>query len=142
MSDSKTLFKHCLYFTANNLARIITRLADQEFRITGLSPSHAFVLMLVNENPGIGPKELADNLQLAPSTITRFIDYLEHREFLKRKLEGKITRIFPTEIGNNLQKVITTAWKNLYQRYSEILGEEYGKSLAGMIYDTGKRLES
>ena len=57
---------NCLYFTANSLARQISRLADEEFRLTGLSPSHAFLLMLVNEKPGITQKELGLALNLAP----------------------------------------------------------------------------
>ena len=76
MTKSKSILHNCLYFTANSLSRVITRMADDEFRRTGLSPSHAFLMMLVNDNPGIGQKELCEQLHLAPSTVTRFIDAL------------------------------------------------------------------
>jgi DNA-binding MarR family transcriptional regulator len=86
---SNTILHNCLYFTANSLARVITRMADEEFRRTGLSPSHAFLMMLVNDTPGIAQKELAESLQLAPSTVTRFIDSLVHKGYLTREVEGK-----------------------------------------------------
>ena len=71
MTKSNTILHNCLYFTANSLARVITRMAEEEFRATGLSPSHAFLVMLVNDKPGIGQKELCEQLYLAPSTVTR-----------------------------------------------------------------------
>ncbi|MEE8416834.1 MAG: MarR family transcriptional regulator [Desulfobacterales bacterium] len=74
MTECKSILHNCLYFTSNSLSRVITRMAEEEFRRTGLSPSHAFLMMLVNDNPGIGQKELCEQLHLAPSTVTRFID--------------------------------------------------------------------
>jgi DNA-binding MarR family transcriptional regulator len=49
---------------------------------TGLSPSHAFLMMLATDYPGIGQKELSERLHLAPSTVTRFIDSLVHKGYL------------------------------------------------------------
>ena len=97
MTPYKSILHNCLYFTANSLARVITRMAEEEFRRTGLSPSHAFLMMLVNDNPGIGQKELCEQLHLAPSTVTRFIDSLVHRGYLARKSDGKVSRVYATE---------------------------------------------
>ena len=69
---------NCLYFTANSLARRITAMAEEAFGKVGLSPSHAFLVMLVNEQPGISQKELSRALNLAPSTVTRFVDSLNY----------------------------------------------------------------
>jgi DNA-binding MarR family transcriptional regulator len=126
------LLHHCLYFTANSLARAITRMTEEEFRITGLSPSHAFLLMLVNVTPGISQKELARQLHLTPSTVTRFIDHLAHRGYLERRAEGKNSEIYPTEKGSQLQETIGLAWRRVYQRYSELLGDETGRQLTAM----------
>ena len=132
-NKSKILLHDCLYFTANSLARVITRMAEEEFRKTGLSPSHAFLVMLVNEQPGIAQKELADKLQLAPSTVTRFVDSLEHKGYLTRQTEGKASKVFPTKEGENLQIIIDEAWKNLHQRYAKVLGLREGDALTAMI---------
>ena len=126
------LLHHCLYFTANSLARAISRMTEEEFRITGISPPHAFLLMLVNANPGISQKELAQQLHLTPSTVTRFIDHLVHRGYLARRTEGKISKIYPTAKGNQLQETIGLAWHRVYERYSELLGEAYGRQLTQM----------
>jgi DNA-binding MarR family transcriptional regulator len=100
--------------------------------MTGLSPSHAFLLMLVNATPGISQKELARQLNLTPSTVTRFIDHLAHRGYLERRAEGKISEIYPTDKGSQLQETIGLAWRRVYQRYSDLLGEALGQQLTQM----------
>ena len=140
MTKSKSILHDCLYFTANSLARVITRMAEEEFRLTGLSPSHAFLMMLVNDNPGIGQKELCEQLHLAPSTVTRFIDTLTYKGFLTRQTDGKATRVFATKDGAKLRKPIEDAWKNLHQRYARVLGLNEGDRLTEMIDDASSKL--
>ena len=140
MAKSKSILHNCLYFTANSLARVITRMADEEFRRTGLSPAHAFLMMLVNDNPGIGQKELCEQLHLAPSTITRFVDTLVYKGYLTRHAAGKASMVYATEAGENLRKPIAEAWKCLHQRYATVLGFEEGDELTAMIDDASNKL--
>lgn len=132
MSDTSSLSRHCLYFTANSLARTITRLAEEAFAPTGLSPSHAFVLMMAAETPGIGPTELAEKLALAPSTVTRFVDALAAKGLLSRTAEGRTSRLAATPAGLALLKGVEQAWKRLHTAYSKVLGPE-GDRLAADI---------
>jgi DNA-binding MarR family transcriptional regulator len=141
-ADTKEILSNCLYFTANSLSRVVTRMAEEAFRPTGLSPSHVFLLMLANENPGIGPKEMSDYLQLAPSTVTRFVDTLVSRGYLERKSEGKNVGLYPTPDGLALQPDITKAWQSFHQKYCEILGETAGDALAITIDQASKKLEN
>jgi DNA-binding MarR family transcriptional regulator len=133
MNPCQSILHHCLYFTANSLARVITRMAEEAFRTTGLSPSHAFLMMLATDHPGIGQKALSEQLQLAPSTVTRFVDALVYKGYLTRRSEGKATCVFPTEAGQALQEPIARAWKRLHHRYAEILGRQGGDELTTAI---------
>lgn len=141
MADSSTLMHNCLFFTANNLARNITRLAEEAFRPTGLSPSHAFVLMVAAESPGIGPGELAAALALAPSTVTRFVDALVARGLLTRTAEGRASRLAPTSAGLALLKGVENSWKRLHKAYTHVLGPE-GDRLAADIDAACRKLDS
>jgi MarR family transcriptional regulator, organic hydroperoxide resistance regulator len=122
MARSCELMHGCLYFTAASLSRLITRLAEESFRPTGLSPSHAFVLMTASEDPGVGPGELAERLALAPSTVTRLVDLLVDRGLLTRTTEGRNSRLSATPAGLALLKGVEKAWKRLHMTYAEILG--------------------
>ena len=140
MKKTEELFHNCLYFTANSLARKITRMAEDCFKITGLSPSHALLLMLVNDHPGIGPKLLGDYLNLAPSTVTRFVDTLIYKGCLEKHTSGKNTFIEITAQGKELLEPIQAAWKSLYYKYSDILGEEKGQTLTAELDLASKKL--
>jgi len=140
MDAEKSILNHCLYFTANSLSRVITRMAEKEFRKTGLSPSHAFLMMLVMDDPGIGQKSLCEQLNLAPSTVTRFVDALVHRGYLTRQSEGKTVNIYPTETGSELRGEIDAAWKRLHERYAGILGLEADDELTALIDQAAEKL--
>lgn len=140
--STKHLLHTCLYFTANSLARKVSRMAEEEFRPTGLSPSLAFLLMLVNEEPGITQKELASHLNLAPSTVTRFVDTLSSRRgLIERRTQGKSAGIYPTDKGKEMQDLIAQCWQSLYHRYSQILGEQSGCELTGLIDRASQKIE-
>ena len=142
MGTEKAILHECLYFTANSLSRIITRMAEEEFRKTGLSPSHAFLMMLAMDEPGIGQKALCEQLNLAPSTVTRFVDALVQKGYLTRQTAGKTASIYPTEQGNALREDIDAAWKSLHMRYAAVLGLEDGDELTALIDKAAEKLGS
>jgi DNA-binding MarR family transcriptional regulator len=140
MTHQHSKYCHCLYYSANALARILTKMAEEEFAITGLAPSYAFLLMAANDKPGIQPKEISAQMQLTASTVTRLIEKMEHRGFLERKPAGKFTKVFPTAKSKKLDKKIHAAWMSLYQRYSDLLGEKLGKQLTTEAYKASQKL--
>ena len=109
-------------------------MAEEEFRYTGLSPSHAFLVMVVNERPGITQKELSEALNLAPSTVARLVDSLQLKQgAVERRTVGKSARIYPTEKGKEMQDLIAKCWNSLFQRYTEILGEKTARTLTRAV---------
>ncbi|WML47003.1 MarR family winged helix-turn-helix transcriptional regulator [Neobacillus sp. PS3-34] len=134
-------FCQCLYFTANHLARLMNKMAEEEFAQIGLSPTYAFLLMAVKDRPGITQSELSNTLHIAPSTTTRFVDKLEVKKLVERKNEGKLTLVFLTEKGIGIQAEIKECWKNLSKRYSDILGPEAAKELTNQTYLAAVELE-
>jgi DNA-binding MarR family transcriptional regulator len=116
-------------------------MAEEEFASIGLSPTYAFLLMIVKEKPGITLKELCEKLHIAPSTGTRFVDKLIVKGLVERKTEGKLALMFPTEKGLALNQEIRRCWSNLYTRYSMILGKEEGDELTRMLDIVSAKLE-
>ncbi|PLX14009.1 MAG: MarR family transcriptional regulator [Marinilabiliales bacterium] len=141
MKDKEKDFSGCLHFSTNALSRILTKMADEEFAISGLSSSYGFLLMLVNEESGIRPKEISEKLFLNQSTVTRLVDKMEARGFLRRKVIGRNTSIKITKKGEEKIPLIEEAWENLKERYSKALGRKESNTLASAIYMSTQLME-
>lgn len=131
----------CLFFTTNRLSRAITRMAEEEFAPTGLTPMYGYLVRLVNGSPGTTQKELAEKLHITASTLTRFIDKLEGKQLVERKVQGKTVLVYPTEKGRALEPAIRQASKSLNQRYTAILGREAADELSSMLEESSAQLE-
>lgn len=127
----------CLFFSTAKLSRALGKIADEAFLKTGLSPSHAILLYLVNQKEGMMQKEIGDALHLTPSTITRLVEKLERKNLVTKKTEGKQAYLSTTPEGLVLQKEIINSWEQLHQEYEGILTEE---ETAQFIAISGKLL--
>lgn len=97
--------------------------------------------MVVNETPGITQKALGKALHVTPSTIKRFIEKLAFKGLVTNRTEGKTVRIELTPAGQEKMSAIQQSLKNLFNRYSDILGNEDRKKMTSLLYEHGKKLE-
>ncbi|MBD2870318.1 MarR family winged helix-turn-helix transcriptional regulator [Paenibacillus arenilitoris] len=132
---------NCMYFTANRLSRAITRMADEAFATTGLTPAYGYLIRLVVGKPGITQKELSEKLYITPSTLTRFIDKLEGKRLVERKVQGKTVLVYPTGQGIELVPALRQASKKLKEAYVAVLGEDMAEKLTLDLETTSERLE-
>jgi DNA-binding MarR family transcriptional regulator len=142
MSVNHSKYCDCLYYSCNALSRVLTKMADEAFSTTGLSSSYAFLLMIVNDKPGVQPKEISEQMQLTPSTVTRLVERMEFRGYLTRTQVGRSTEVYPTQLSQELNPTIKTAWKSLFERYSNLIGKEESQALTAKINDANVRLSS
>ena len=121
------MFERCLYFNTQNLARTVERLWTEEFKQYGLSPAHAYLLRLVLAEPGLLQRDIAQQLGLSKSTVTRFIDSLAERGYVSRKYsnsDGRESVIYPERKALALHKQLEASGTKLYKRMLAALGEE------------------
>jgi DNA-binding MarR family transcriptional regulator len=142
MPEKQSPYCQCLHYSANALARVITKMADDAFTVTGLPPSYAFLIMSVNKNPGIHVGELSELMMLTPSTVTRLIEKMEQKQLLRRMTEGRSTLVFPTKASVELDPVIKQAWLALYNNYIRILGEAEAAELTQKVYNAALLLNN
>lgn len=138
------MFERCLYFNVNALARTVNRMWEEAFKELGLSPAHAYLLRLVLAEPGVSHKTLSAELRLEKSTITRFIDTLEEKGYLKRSKLGAIDhreqRVFPTEKARRIKTTLEKTGDTLYQRMCSTFGESELKSLVLRLREATRNL--
>lgn len=130
---SKKLLDCCLYFTLNKFTRRFNAMTEEIFKKTGLAPNYAFAIMQIEDKPGVTSSELAKMLSLSPSTITRFIDKLIVKGLCKREIQGKNSYLYLTGKGKKLMEAIEVSWKELYEEYVQIIGEEEAIELTAQM---------
>ncbi len=106
------------------MARKVEKLALESWKPVDLSPSHAYLLLMVLEKPGTQPGCIANHLQLSPSTVTRLIEKLEERKLVTRTTEGKQTNVYPSDAAIALLPLLTKCLNHFYNNYSTILGRD------------------
>lgn len=141
VQDCNSPLECCLYFTANSLSRYINELAEEAFASTGLAPSYSYLMMLVTDKPGQSQNELSHQMNLKPSTMTRFVEKLKQRELVYTSQEGRTVYVHPTEKGKEFRPLIDQALKRLYDMYCKILGEDFAVKLTADIHSANLKLE-
>jgi len=133
------MFERCLYFNLNALTRAVNQRWETAYQAVGLSPAHAYLMRLVLSTPGITQKQLAAELRLSPSTITRFIDALVTRGLLQRKASGGDGRewaIQPSDSARTLHSELERIGQELYQSLRSTLGEAHCSGLVSDLRQT------
>ena len=121
------MFEEFLYFNSNALARTVSRIWTNAYSQFDLSPPHAFLLRVVLAKPGLLPRELAEELNLSRSTITRFLDSLEQRDLLIRKPtaeDGRELQVYPTRTAKAMHKKLDSIGEDLTKLMGKIMGKD------------------
>jgi len=126
---------------SNALARKMEKLATESWKPVGLSPSHAYLLMAVLEEPGMQPGALAVELQLQPSTITRLMQKLEEKKLIVRTNEGKITNVYPTPKAKELHPRMKNCMQHFFGQIHNLVPASEGKPLLEVMGRIADRIE-
>ncbi len=139
------MFERCLYFNANALTRRVNREWERAYGELGLSPSHAYLLRLILAQPGLTQKQIAAELRLEKSTVTRFIDALEDRGYLRRIRisddDGRVLHVMPTAKAKRLQPRLEEIGERLYRRMQRLLGREHMGELVAELRETSSAFD-
>jgi DNA-binding MarR family transcriptional regulator len=129
-----------MYFTANAFARKMEKLAGESWKRVDLSPSHAYLLMIVIEEPGVQPRVLSEELQLTPSTITRLIEKLEKKKLVVRTMDGKVTNVYPTPKAKAMESKLQECVSEFSEAYSKILGKKESIQMVQNMHKVSDKL--
>ena len=137
------MFERCLYFNSNSLVRKLNRIWDEAYQETGLSAPHAYMLRMVAAEPGLTQKEIAEQLQLEKSTITRFANSLIEKGLIVKQVaeDGRKNSLAATKKGNKLADKLNLIGDNLYKQMQQKLGLQNIKQTLEQVKTTAKKLD-
>lgn len=118
----------------NSFSREVTAFFDDFFKDTGLATSYIELLIKLYTREGLTQKVLAEELNFAPSTITRFIGKLNKMNLITKSREGREMKIELTPRGKTFAKNALETYQTAEAGLHEALGEKY-------VVTTGKLME-
>lgn len=133
MQADDSILKTCLFFTANRLANVLRRKVNDIYADTGIAAPYVYLLVVVNQYPGITIKELSRKLDVAPSTCTRFLDALVKQGILTKSQEWKTVHVNLTEEGAVKCELIDSGIAKFRDECTKIISNDEYEELASMM---------
>ena len=121
------MFSRCMYFNSNALSRKLNAHWHEAFTQFDLPPSHGYLLRLVLTSPGLTQQQIAEELALEKSTVTRFIDKVAAKGLIERREDTTNSRqkcVYPTEKATAIQDKLEQLGDELYSSMCEKFGTD------------------
>jgi len=96
------------------------------------------LLFAMVEHPDASQRELSEILELDASTITRFIDKLEHKGLVDKTSRGKGSSITVTASGRSTYKKIKTTMAQLFQNMQQYFGKKEFTQFVVLLHNVRK----
>ncbi len=130
-----------MYWASAALARKVNKLAEDAWAPMGLAPGQAYLLSLIVDQPGRQPLDLSEELHLAPSTITRFVEKLEENKLVVRVAEGKTTSIYPTQKAKGLSDEINKCKATFREALERVMTKAENEALVKSMLKVADKLD-
>ncbi len=114
-----------MHSTSNSFSREITRHFDSYFEEYDLATSYVELLLILNEKEELSQNDLADEMKLAPSTITRFINKLVKKNLVQKKKVGRTAVITLSKKGQDQLPALKRNFDDAVNDLKAILGDKY-----------------
>ncbi|MFO7844999.1 MAG: MarR family transcriptional regulator [Balneolaceae bacterium] len=111
--------------TVNSFSRNLTTFFDDQLEDFGLATSYVELMILMKENDKISQKEVAEELSLAPSTITRFVDKLQKKGLVEKTRSGREVSILLTADGLDAADAMHEAYLAAVENLRQLVGDKY-----------------
>ena len=124
-NKGKMEIQKCIYFSISKMFRIVNKIAEESFEKIDIYPTHGFLMIILKEEEnGLTVNQISETLAIAPSTVTRFVDKLIAKGYVKREKSGKnsITKI--TVEGLKIIPDIYKSWDGISEKIEEVIGNE------------------
>jgi DNA-binding MarR family transcriptional regulator len=124
--ETKRVEQECLGFRARKLNRIVTAIYDGTLASAGLKTSQFSVLVAVSNRDKVRPSELAKLLQIDESTLSRNVERMCARGWLRFEPDEdrRSHMIVVTDKGQALISESLPAWQRAQEQVSQRLGAD------------------
>jgi DNA-binding MarR family transcriptional regulator len=114
-----------MHLAVNSFSREVSQFFDAYFESYNLATSYIELLLLVHKHEKITQKEIAEEMNLAPSTITRFIKKLEKKGLTDKEKDGRAALIVLSADGRKMISEFSERYEKAISDLKNKLGEKF-----------------
>jgi MarR family transcriptional regulator, organic hydroperoxide resistance regulator len=122
-----------MHSVASHFGREISRFYDSFFDKHQLATSYVELLMLIAGEQNLTQKEIAEIMNLAPSTITRFISKLEKRGYVEKTRKGKEMSVQIKRGKMNSVEELSSLYRQADKELENLLGSKFIETTSGLL---------
>lgn len=131
-----------MHFTVNSFNRELSRMFDSHFEEEGLATSYIELLLFLYAEKSLSQNQIAERMNLAPSTITRFIRKLEKLNLVEKKKQGRSVEIDLTDNGKKMCPRVQKKYEAAVGELETLLGEKYVTTVEQLLEHGVKQLRN
>lgn len=114
-----------MHSAASSFSREISSHFDSYFKEYDLATSYVELLLFLLNEDEISQNELAEEMNLAPSTITRFVNKLVKKNLVQKKKTGRMAIVTLSNKGYELVPELSDRYDEAVSGLQNVLGEKY-----------------
>ena len=127
--------------SVNSFSRTLSSFFDKKLSRFNLATSYIELMILLKDNDSVSQKEIADQLSLAPSTITRFVDKLRKEGYLTKKRDGRNMTIELTDKGREAALDMDREYQSAVDDIRSLMGDKYLDTVGKLLNYGSDELE-
>ncbi len=130
-----------MYFGVARMHRIVSKVADDAFKSTGMSPTYGLLMMLLDAWKELTPSDISSSLDISPSTTTRFLDKLDRLGYISRRSEGIYSYVSLSPTGLQKLPEIKGTFEELEMKLSRMLTSRVANRIKPQIIDVATTIQ-
>jgi DNA-binding MarR family transcriptional regulator len=119
----------------------VDRASSEALRCHQLSPAQLDVLAKVGSSQGISQQELANALLVTKGNVCQLLDKMESSGLLERRPEGRVNRLFLTDLGRRIHDEVVPRHDELLADHFTALSEGDQRELLRLLRQIDHALE-
>ena len=140
--DPARLLAPCACFNARSAARAVTSLYDRTLEPTGLKITQFAILAVIRMHGAVTMQQLAAELGLDPSTMSRTLRPLESQDLVRTEpgTDRRVKELVLTGPGQRQFRECHRLWQQAQDRLQELIGDEVFERLVGDLATVTSRI--
>jgi len=128
--------------SVSSFSRTLSSFFDERLSRFNFATSYIELMILMNNNDQMSQKAIAEQLSLAPSTITRFVDKLKKEGYLTKKRDGRSVTIELTDKGRQVSKEMDAEYHSAVDEIRELMGDKYLETVGKLLVYGSEKLNT